>query len=357
MTEALEPAAVLAAMPDGLVVVGADHRIAFVNPRAARLIGAPIGDLVGRRAEHALPLVVPGGRSWWECVDPWGGLATRTGHRERMLRLPGRGEVLVTMSFVRASRGGPVRQVIVVLRDTEQRRRSELGTAELLSIVAHELRSPLSSIRGFSGTLLRQWGRFSEPQKRLMIETIAADSQRLSRLLNELLDVSRLDASRLRVAPRPLDLRAVITAHVDRLVGGGHDRDRFAWAEAFEPRREVWADADRLDQILANLLENALRHGAGLVRIETAEAPPDENGTPFVAVTVSDEGEGIDPELYPLVFEKFWHGSDRGSTGLGLYLVKGLVEAHGGAVTIDRAPGGGALFRVTLPAAPSRALS
>lgn len=340
---------ILAQMPDGIVVADAKRTVIVVNPRAARLIGRTCAELVGRPVTEVLPLIEPTGRSWWSCLDPWSGLATRTGHRERMLLLPGRGEMLVTMSFVRARRAGPVDRVVVMLRDASQRRRHESGTAELVSIVAHELRSPLSSIKGFSGTLSRQWERFSDDQRRLMVDTIAADSQRLSRLLNELLDVSRLDASRLRVSLRPLDVREVIGAHITRMVAGGHDRTRFSWEESGQGRLEVWADADRLDQILANLIENALRHGAGTVWI-TTEVIPDPGGeASAVAVTVSDEGEGIDPSLYPLIFDKFWHGSARGSTGLGLYLVKGLVEAHGGQVEVDRAPTGGALFRFTLP--------
>lgn len=347
----LDPADILRTLPDGVVTVGADRLVDYVNPRAARLLGRDESDLVGITAREALPFVEPGGNNWWDCIDPWGGLATRSGHRERMLLLPGLGHVLVTMSFVRAGRGAPLQRVVVAIRDTEQRRRSEAGTAELLSIVAHELRSPLSSIRGFSGTLQRQYDRFSDAQRRLMIETIATDSHRLSRLLNELLDVSRIDASRLRVRPGPIDLRATVSGHIDGLVAAGHDRTRFAWAERSGPRLEVWADPDRLDQVVTNLLENALRHGAGTVTIATAPAEPDGHGTPMLALIVSDEGVGIDPELYPLIFEKFWHGQARGSTGVGLYLVKGLVEAHGGRVGVDRAAGGGAEFTITLPAA------
>lgn len=353
----VNPQDVLAALPDGVVVIDHERRICLVNPRAERLIGHPAEELLGRPAVEGLPLRVPTGGSWWECLDPWEGLSTRTGHRERMLMLLGGRHLLVTMSFVRARRGGPVDQVIVVLRDTDQRRRSEAGTAELLSLVAHELRSPLSSIRGFSGTLQRRWERFSESQRRLMIETIAEDSQRLSRLLNELLDVSRLDASRLRVNLRPVDLQAAVSAHIDRLVAAGHDRGRFVWTGSSPSCAEVWADSDRLDQILANLLENALRHGAGTVTVSTRESAPGPGDVPMVEIMVEDEGPGIDPELYPLIFEKFWHGSQRGSTGLGLYLVKGLAEAHGGGVGVGRSRSGGAAFWVTLPAAqPSHLL-
>ena len=111
---------------------------------------------------------------------------------------------------------------------------------------------------------------------------------------------------------------------------------------------EVWADPDRLDQILANLIENALRHGDGTVTLGASPAESDGHDGlvarghdgPGVDLVVSDEGKGIDPAHRDLVFSRFWHGSGRGSTGLGLYVVKGLVEAHGGRVgSSPRAPG------------------
>ena len=109
----------------------------------------------------------------------------------------------------------------------------------------------------------------------------------------------------------------------------------------------MWADPDRLDQILTNLMENALRHGDGTVSLTVV--PTGHDGEETIAITVSDEGEGIPPENYPLIFTRFWHGSRRGGTGLGLYVVRGLVEAHGGKISVGRAPAGGAEFRFTLP--------
>lgn len=335
-------------MPDGIVVVDADGRVVVVNPRAARLLERRAADILGRPVVEVLPLLDDSGHSWWECIDPWGGLATRTGHRERMLLLPGRGHVLVTMSFTRQRRGGPVTRIIVALRDTDARRRAEARHSELISLVAHELRSPLTSVKGFSTTLLRRWDRFNDDQKHLMIETIEADADRLARLINELLDISRLDTSRLRLDPRRLDLSEVVTTHLDRLVTSGLDRSRFVWTPPVRPL-QVRADPDRLDQVFANLLENAVRHGEG--RVTVVLDTLDEGAGPRARVSISDEGEGIKPEHYPLVFTKFWHGSRRGSSGLGLYLVKGLVEAHRGSISVDRAPEGGALFRFTLPLA------
>jgi signal transduction histidine kinase len=115
---------------------------------------------------------------------------------------------------------------------------------------------------------------------------------------------------------------------------------------------ETWLDADKVDQILGNLIENAVRHGAGTVTVvvealEPSDAPRGGDG---VAVSVRDEGDGVAPEMVPRVFRQFWRAKRRGGAGLGLYIVKGLVEAHGGAIIVQRAPGGGAEFRFTMPA-------
>ena len=348
---------ILEKMPDGIVVAAHDGRVTFVNPRAEVLLGARAQDLLGTPVQTAVPLLVGSGTSWWECIDPWGGLSIRTGHRERLLLLPGLGHVLVTMTYVRQYRGGPVHRVIVALRDTEARRRAEAGVAELISTVAHELRSPLASVRGFSRSLLGRWERFTDDDKRLMVTTIESEAQRLSRLVAELLDVSRLDVGRLRLAHTLVDIPERVRIHRARLAASGYDLSGFALhvraadgQEAHEPLL-AWADADRIDQVIGNLLDNAVIHGSGGVHVVvtalgTETGPATARG---VEVSVRDEGPGILPEHAELVFAKFWHGNRRGSTGLGLYLARGIVEAHGGVLTLVTAAGSGARFTFTLP--------
>jgi signal transduction histidine kinase len=266
-------------------------------------------------------------------------------------------EVLVTASYIRPGRSQPVNRVLILLRDTEQRRRTEANHAALISTVAHELRSPLTSVKGFSSTLLRRWERFSDEQKRLMIETIEADADRVTRLISELLDVSRIDAGRLQIRPQPLDVTSIYERHIERAVATGHDREQFV-VDVPADTPEIWADPDRLDQILANLIENALRHGEGTVTLGATAAHDGVKGAGrrrlegCVDLVVSDNGKGIDPAHRELVFSRFWHGSGRGSTGLGLYVVKGLVEAHGGRIVVEDAPSGGAQFRFSLPTEP-----
>jgi signal transduction histidine kinase len=334
--------------PDGLLVADDQALIVYVNARAAMIVGTPASELLGHDIRKVIVLQDNDGHSWWDSADPWNGLAIRSGHREKLLIIPGLHEVLVTAKYVRPGRSMPVSQVVVALRDAEARRRAEANNSALISTVAHELRSPLTSVKGFSSTLLRRWDRFTDDQKRLMLQTIEADADRVTRLITELLDISRIDAGRLQVRKQPVDVYAAINRHIERFAASGYERDRFVLTGHEAALPEVWADPDRLDQILANVMENAVRHGEGLVSLSVA--PSGQGDDEAVAVTISDEGEGIPPENYPMIFTRFWHRSRRGGTGLGLYVVRGLVEAHGGKVSVGQAATGGAEFRFTLPA-------
>ncbi|WP_202238381.1 sensor histidine kinase [Actinacidiphila reveromycinica] len=338
-------------LPDGLVVADESGRVICFNAAAARITALRPADVLGRPVEQALPLEDLEGRRWWQLTDPYGGLAIRVAQPERNLLLPGGREVLVSARYVRQRPRGPVRRLVVTLRGTEARRRTERSHAELIATVAHELRSPLTSVKGFTATLLAKWERFTDDHKKLMLETVDADANRVTRLIAELLDISRIDSGRLEVRRQPVDMAAAVRHHVDAHVAAGQGPERFAVLVP-GPLPALWADPDKIDQILGNLLENAVRHGDGTVTIEVTRATGlggDDRTTEGTAVTVSDEGPGIPEESMSRVFTRFWRGSKRGGTGLGLYIVKGIVEAHGGTISVGRAPGGGAEFRFILP--------
>ena len=336
-------------LADGLVIADEHGHVVCFNTAAERITSVAAADALGQRLEKALPLEDLEGRRWWQLTDPYGGLAIRVRQPERNLLLPGGHEVLVTARYVRAEPLGPVRRVVVSLRDTEARRRTERSHAELIATVAHELRSPLTSVKGFTATLLAKWERFTDDQKRLMLETVDADANRVTRLIAELLDISRIDSGRLELRRQPVDIGAAVGRHIQAYVAAGQTADRFL-LRVEQPLPDLWADPDKVDQVLSNLLENAVRHGEGTVTIDvTASASPREGEETGTSVTVSDEGPGIPEESMNRVFTRFWRGSKRGGTGLGLYIVKGIVEAHGGTITVGRAPGGGAEFRFMLP--------
>ncbi|MFC4060404.1 ATP-binding protein [Planomonospora corallina] len=332
-------------LPDGLVVADRDGHVLAVNRAAARLTGVTREQAEGRHIRDALSLRDQDGRDWWKWLDPYGGLPTRTRQPELPLRTPAGHELLVTARLVRRpERAGEVVRVVVSLRDAGARARLERSRADLVSTVAHELRSPLTSVKGFTATLLAKWTRFTDDQKLVMLETVNADADRVTRLITELLDVSRIESGRLEIHRQVVDLPARARKIIAGRIAAGEPEDRFRLAVRGE-LPETWLDQDKIDQVLSNLLENAVRHGRGTV---TIAMEPNEWG---VTVSVRDQGEGIPPELATRVFRQFWRGNARrrGGTGLGLFIVKGLVEAHGGTISVQRGPEGGAEFRFTVP--------
>src|SRR3954453_23663051 len=337
-------------LPDGGLVADAGGRVELLNPAAERILRRTRDEGVARDYREVLPLTDAQGRDWWTCTDPYNGLATRVRQPERLLTL-GTGErqreLLVTARYVRNDERKLTR-LVVSLRDNEARSRSERSGSELVSTVAHELRSPLTSVKGFTATLLAKWDRFNDDQKRLMLETVNADADRVTRLITELLDIARIDSGRLTVRRQVVDLERVVRRHVAGMVASG-EREGRVGVRAVPGLPEMWVDADKLDQVVSNLLENAVRHGAGRVTVDIEPAGPDDgDARPGASVTVTDEGEGISEEQRDRVFTRFWRSGRRGGTGLGLYIVRGLVEAHGGRVAVESSPAGGAVFRFVL---------
>jgi len=336
-------------LPDGLVVADDSGRVVVFNRAAVRLTCIAAEEAIGKIVSDVLPFRDDDSRDWWVCVDPYRGMATRTRHPERSLFLTDGTELLVSVGYVRDGRSGPVRRLVITLRGAQQRARLERSRAELVSTVAHELRSPLTSVKGFTATLLAKWGKFTDDQKRVMLETVNADADRVTRLITELLDVSRIESGRMEVHRQLVDVPDRARRIIAGRVAAGEPEDRFR-LEIDPGLPETWLDADKIDQILGNLVENAVRHGAGIVTVVAQRADTGSDQQDVIAVSVRDQGEGIPPEVAHRVFRQFWRGKRRGGTGLGLYIVKGLVESLGGDITVARAPGGGAEFRFIVPA-------
>src|SRR5207253_1861752 len=199
-------------LPDGVLVADADGRVVLLNPSGERILGRTADETVGRDYREVLPLQDAQGRDWWVCTRPYDGLPTRIRQPEQLLTLPSSGgdrEVLVTAAYVRDGERR-VSRLVICLRDTSARSRNERSGAELVSTVAHELRSPLTSVKGFTATLLAKWDRFGDEQKKLMLQTVNSDADRVTRLISELLDVSRIEAGRLELRRQVVDLSTVV---------------------------------------------------------------------------------------------------------------------------------------------------
>jgi signal transduction histidine kinase len=340
---------VVDALPDGVVVADARGRVELISAVAVRMLGGE-GNLVGQPLEFVLTVTDHDGNGWVSNNRPYEGLPTRTAIPEQTWLLPNGSEVLVAAKLHRRSLDQPVEQVAITLRSGRGRARLDRERSDLVATVAHELRSPLTGVKGFVQALLNRWDKLNDDQKKLMLQTVSADSDRLSRLIAELLDVARIDTGRLQLYPRPCDAGTLMSRIVES-VAAGTARPVSLRVEDGLP--EVLADPDKFTQVFLNLVENGVRHGEGEVSVLVrATAPGDDPTVPDgVVVVVDDQGEGIAADLRRRVFTKFWKGGARGGSGLGLYIVGGLTKAHGGTVTIGDAPGGGARISVVWPVA------
>lgn len=335
----------LDALADGAVLAGPDGRVTAVNATAVRLLDTEPEQAVGRPLDQVLALRDHDGREWCSVNRPYDGLATRTGVPEQSWLLPDGTEVLVVARLHRPTLDRPVERVAVSLRSGRGRARLDRERSDLVATVAHELRSPLTGVKGFVQALLNRWDKLSDDQKKLMLTTVSADSDRLSRLIAELLDVARIDTGRLQLYRRPSDPALLVRRVVDSV---GASTSRTLVLEASTAVPEILVDPDKFTQVVTNLVENAVRHGSGTVRVVVDSVPAGDRAA-AVRLVVEDEGGGIAPELRRRVFTKFWRGGSTGGSGLGLYLVHGLVEAHGGTVTIGDAASGGARIEVSVP--------
>jgi signal transduction histidine kinase len=345
-----DEAALLDALPDGAVVADEAGLVLAVNRSARTMLGLDDDAWWGRPLSEVLTLLDSEGRDWVTCSAPYSGLASRTGIPEQSWLLPDGEEVLVAATMHRDAPRGPVTRVGISLRSGRGRARLDRERSDLVATVAHELRSPLTGVKGFVQAVLNRWEKLNDEQKKLMLTTVNADADRLSRLIAELLDVARIDTGRLSLYPRPVDARVQVQRVVEMVQAG---TARPIKLDAADDLPEVRADPDKLTQVVTNLVENAVRHGDGTVTVTlerlaagAGPAPADVTG---VLLTVDDEGEGIAPDLRRRVFTKFWTGGVRGGSGLGMYIVNGLAKAHGGHVAIGESPAGGARIQVSWP--------
>ena len=340
--------ALVDALPDGVVVAGPEGRVTVISRVAVDMLGVP-ADCVGQPLVDVLTLRDQDGNAWCAHNRPYEGLSTRTAVPEQSWLLSNGTEVLVAAKIHRPALHQPVSEVAVTIRSGRGRARLDRERSDLVATVAHELRSPLTGVKGFVQALLNRWDRLNDEQKKLMLTTVSADSDRLSRLIAELLDVARIDTGRLQLHPRPSDA-GVLTRRIVDSVSAGTARP--ITLDIAEELPDIHADPDKFTQVVTNLVENAVRHGEGTVHVAVTPLGPGDLGDQAgVRVVVDDEGEGIPVEMRRRVFTKFWKGGARGGSGLGLYIVGGLTKVHGGTVSIGDAPGGGARISVAWPSA------
>jgi two-component system phosphate regulon sensor histidine kinase PhoR len=332
-------AAVVAGMTDGVIASDRTGDVILANRAATDLLDWPEGTGAARRVpwprlRAVLDEAAQHGKVCAEELPP-----TETGSRL----------VEARCAPIVDDAGRPA-GAVAVLRDVTDLRRLERARRELTANVSHELRTPLTSIKGFAETLLGGAMR-EEGACRRFLEIIDQETNRLVKLVDDLLDLSQLESKRLSLELGQVRVREVVSDTVVKMrpLAGS----RALELGPAETEVTVLADRDRLAQVLTNLLDNAIKFTPDGGRIAVGWRAL--NGE--VEVTVVDDGPGIQPADLPHVFERFYK-ADRsraaipGGTGLGLAITKHIVEAHGGRIRVASAPGAGTTFAFTLPRDP-----
>ncbi|MDE3024821.1 MAG: GAF domain-containing protein, partial [Acidobacteriota bacterium] len=324
--------AILANIADGIVAVDREATVVLWNAAAEKITGVSAQDALGRTPADVLQRNLESGP-------------------ELVPIMRGREEVWLSVSeAVMRDPVGAVAGRIFAFRDISADRLVERMKSDFVSTVSHELRTPLTSIYGFAETLLRQDVLFGEEERTTFLRYIASESQRLTQIVDALLNVARLDTGDLQVRIASTDVREVVGEAV--MQAGGANGHAFV-VELPEEPVAASADPEKLLQVFAILLDNAVRYSpaGGTVRVG-AERKDDS-----VELIVADEGFGIPLSDQDQIFRKFYRGADAearvgsGGTGLGLFIARGLVTAMGGKISVSSREGEGSTFAIELPLA------
>lgn len=330
---------------DGVIVTDNNGKITTTNPSFAKLIGCEVEELVGQ----PLSSYVDNHRHADESTDEEVG-ETRA---VTVLSKSGGEYVMPAANYPlfedqeKKKAAGTLTIIYVIQANSLQQ-----AQTEFVSTVSHELRTPLTSIKGFADTILRAGERLDVSQQRRYVGIIKDQADRLTRLVEDLLAVSRLESKKLQLTIRAIDIKDAIERVQQNLADKAKKHNIvISVPPGVTP---VWADADRLEQILTNLIDNAIKYSLpGKTVTITAKSIQDD--TEMVEFAVSDQGVGIPEEHLPQVFSKFGRLDNplvrqTEGTGLGLYITRSLVLALGGQISVQSIPGG-TTFTVKLPAA------
>jgi PAS domain S-box-containing protein len=328
------------AAADAILVIDANGSITDVNPAAVELFGYTSDELQATRVESlALRRQDWGDQEWQHWLASGGHVEIDMRRRDN--------SIVPVEAWVREIRLPTGVAYLANIRDISERRRLDRMQQEFVAMVTHELKGPLTSLKGFA-QLMQRRGAYNERG----VEVILAQAGHLERLISDLLDTARLDAGRLDLRRASSDLVALVLAAAEQ-AQASTQQHLIQVDSAYERLVGNW-DADRITQVLLNLLSNAIKYspdgGGIIVRVD------DLGDTARVSVT--DRGAGIPAESLPRLFSRFYrvesnHGSVQGM-GLGLYISRSLIEAHGGQIWCESILGQGSTFTVTLPYSGTR---
>ena len=358
---------VLDQLPEGVILVEAQSgKVSYANPAAAGLLGYALPHLVGAplnqsamMSPYRFPPAHQQSAFRWNFAlihALWGKIIV---NEEIVVSRPDGSEVVVLSSAapVRAS-NGLITEAVMVFQDITAKKQLEQQKNEFFVVANHELRTPLTAILGYAELLQLQFPEGADAMQQSAITRIAEECEHLILLIHELLDVSRLEHARLELKKQYLDLLAPLSQLVITQAQTTSMHRLHLTLEELEPVDCLmgWFDLLRIEQVIRNLLSNAMKYSPAGSEIEVGVRPRrDAQGrAQEVVIWVKDQGMGIDARDLPHIFERFYRaatfdGSSISGFGIGLYLTRQLVQAHGGRIWAESTKGQGSTFYVVLP--------
>ena len=348
---------VLNATNDGIALLNREGRFALVNRRMCELLGTRPEALIHQSLAQAQPLLLerlghpePLARHFAALAesdsdDPGGVI-------EEIVEItqPHHSSCKSTPPPSRGQRRGLIGRIIA-LRDVTRERELDKIKTDFISVVSHELRTPLTSIKGYTDLLLSGAAGEMPALQHEFLSIIQTSTTRLTNLINDILDISRIESGRIEIRHEPVDYRQIVSDTLRLMKTTADEKEIRLDAELPASMPPVCGDADKVTQVLTNLVGNAIKYtpvgGKVNVRLEVA-------GDASVTTSVSDTGIGISAEDQKRLFQKFFRADnsstrEAGGTGLGLVIAKTIVELLGGAIWVDSEPGRGSRFSFTLP--------
>jgi PAS domain S-box-containing protein len=333
---------VLREMQDGAIVVDTMARCITCNAAAGRLLGVDHAAVAGRLLHEWMPLPDT-------TVERLLRAANDSQEDAPAIVFEQDGRLLAFSAGPLSEPDGRRRGVILLVRDVTETVAAERLKQDFVSMVGHELRTPLTLIRTSIDLLTEQGAGDLTPTQRRITEVLHSNSDRLLRLINDLLDMSALDSGRMRLHQLPVDIRALIDEVLPNYEHEAENREVTLTVEVPPTPVSAWIDRARVGQVLANLIDNAMKYTPSGGHIWLRVLP----GEPTVLVQVQDNGIGILPGEQPLLFQKFQRtrAGERqsGGTGLGLAIARSIVELHGGNIWCESDGRSGSTFSFTIP--------
>ncbi len=349
--------AILESVGEAIIMVDTQGRVVMANRRVGSTFGAPPERLIGRSVHELRSMVTGrfrGGRALEWHTGPDGGPSVEL--RTAMLETIGEPiRYFHEFSAPVQDEQGRVIGRIYVYRDITKETEVDRMKSEFVATVSHELRTPMTSIKGSLGLVLGGIGGQLPDEVRDLLTIAQHNTDRLIRLINDILDISRIEAGKMEIKKAPLSVRDAVHRAVRELRGYAEQRRIRVAAEVPADLPRAMADPDRLQQVLVNLLSNAIKFSPEGSQVTVTAGADGE----MAWIRVEDEGPGIPREHLPRIFEKF-HRVDNastrktGGTGLGLAICKAIVEEHGGQIWVASEVGHGAAFTFTLPLEQAR---